>query len=303
MLLLGTLVVFCYRSYNSTPVMELSWVSAKIRYTVRSDHGYVALCRPPLAARHPEADRWLTELSNEDLDWATVGKWKSDGTLLLVVASPGSYMARSRSGKVAGGLTAHAPKVGIRFMLEALENPNSFALAHYWLTAETTRATGGVRNVTGRTNTDPMVTNYNGLLAKIRRPDWLTAPATQPGHVTPGPPTDYVTSGFPSERPNAPVGGFFSVYFRATDVHVDRAQLAAIRRHWHDLLDEQVLKVPYFLIVSIFSLPPVLWLIQFWRRRRAVRSGFCASCGYDLRASNDRCPECGKDIPSHTSKK
>ena len=54
--------------------------------------------------------------------------------------------------------------------------------------------------------------------------------------------------------------------------------------------------VPYWSVVALASLLPVYCLTKVpgaLRRRRRVRRGLCVHCGYDLRASSDRCPECG----------
>ena len=51
--------------------------------------------------------------------------------------------------------------------------------------------------------------------------------------------------------------------------------------------------VPYWLIILLALVAPVWRLDGIRRRRTRDRRHRCRACGYDLRATPDRCPECG----------
>jgi hypothetical protein len=50
--------------------------------------------------------------------------------------------------------------------------------------------------------------------------------------------------------------------------------------------------IPWWAVALLFATSPALAVWRRWRSR-AAHPGLCPACGYDLRATPDRCPECG----------
>ena len=50
--------------------------------------------------------------------------------------------------------------------------------------------------------------------------------------------------------------------------------------------------VPYWCLLLLIATSTAV----LWERDRRLPRGYCQRCGYDLRASKDRCPECGTTI-------
>jgi hypothetical protein len=61
---------------------------------------------------------------------------------------------------------------------------------------------------------------------------------------------------------------------------------------------DRFVSFPIWALMLLGAIVPGIRIHQARRSWFRRKSGLCAACGYDLRASNERCPECGMAIPN-----
>ena len=67
--------------------------------------------------------------------------------------------------------------------------------------------------------------------------------------------------------------------------------------HWRFVyISGRVLVLPLGLPTVLFGILPTIALVRLRHHRRRRKLGLCMKCGYDLRGSTNRCPECNTPI-------
>jgi hypothetical protein len=66
---------------------------------------------------------------------------------------------------------------------------------------------------------------------------------------------------------------------------------------------ERSLTVPHWFMIAALSLAPMGWVTGLWRDRKRYPKGHCPKCGYDLRATPQKCPECGRESAADAPRK
>jgi hypothetical protein len=149
--------------------------------------------------------------------------------------------------------------------------------------------------------TSYFISSYHGRIEFARQ----YAPATtklQIGGITLNRPTDVSVLGriwgSPARLPARFSGPMTNIVFNFDPHQLEHGRLGF---GWSSILVLRVVAIPdWFPSIILATLALLLW--RHWRRPAKLHSKRrCRGCGYDLRATPDRCPECGLVVPGRSA--
>jgi hypothetical protein len=152
-----------------------------------------------------------------------------------------------------------------------------------WVRSYSGRDVVGFRHSSGGQWTEPALGTNRGLcvISFFEAPE-TDRPAVERLFGQLGPRGFFYVRGNPTQGPDG------HRWWNALGFALEKSvPISGLRAH------ATVVFLPMWLLVLITAAVPAAQLVGHLRRRAARRSGCCTVCGYDLRATPDRCPECG----------
>jgi hypothetical protein len=238
---------------------QANFTTAAGRYALHSQKGRLALSGPPPANADANVSQWVADVNNDVLIWME-HRVRHPRPILFVNVFP-------EEGTGARKLHKTRPAAATPLLLRALDDPERFAAAHILLDAIEKQGEYSEWEILPPHRPDGSFhVAYKGLKVEMR-------PQSVVEHDSHG------SSRIHREKDET--------------ARVDPASQRAVRDHWHDVFDVRIASVSYGWLVLALLIHPTARSVRTWRRIVRSKRSQCIDCGYDLRFSEGRCPECG----------
>jgi hypothetical protein len=263
-------VVALFLSARSFKHRNESWEFSTLHahYTVFSADGYIQVMGPPPSVGgFLQVKAWnaLKRLRNDQIQFTA--KIESDPK----AGSWGVVEAVPKPGTAAAELEGIPFNTVCVVLMRGLDSPQKFAVANYLLYRTQIPMWFQGRDISTYFEPARQSNEVRFGAFELRIAPLTTLPsATQQTSSSPAPELCSVTL-----------------------VGIDSSGRDELRRSWHQRLDVQTARFSYAWIIVPMLILPLQRLPSLWRSRLRRRQGRCGKCGYDLRFSPDRCPECG----------